>query len=208
MKKSILCIFSVLLFNGLNSQPLTDSAVTRILFLGNSITYNGTFVNDIETYLAVHHPGQKLEIMNAGLPSETVSGLSEAGHAGGQFERPDLHERLDRVLAITHPDIVYACYGMNDGIYLPFDQYRFEKFKAGILWMHDKVVSFGAKIIHITPPVYDELKGKKIGYGNTLDKYSDWIISQKAASGWDVVDLHYPMKQYLDAHRKLIENFI
>jgi hypothetical protein len=40
-------------------------------------------------------------VIDAGPPSETVSGLSEEGHAGGQFPRPDLVERLTRVLAVT-----------------------------------------------------------------------------------------------------------
>jgi len=37
--------------------------------------------------------GAGFEILNLGLPSETVSGLSEPNHAGGAFPRPDLHER-------------------------------------------------------------------------------------------------------------------
>ena len=50
--------------------------------------------------------------------------MSEEGHAGGKFPRPDLHERLDRALPKTKPDLVFACYGMNDGIYLPLDEAR------------------------------------------------------------------------------------
>lgn len=51
---------------------------------------------------------------------------------------------------------------MNDGIYMPFDEDRFQKCKDGITWLHDTVVKSGARIIHLTPPYYDELKGKKI----------------------------------------------
>ena len=207
MKKIVFLFISVILCNGISARKQADTAVQKILFLGNSITYAGNYITDIEAYLVTHHPNQKYEIINAGLPSETVSGLSEEGHAGGQFPRPDLHERLDRVLAITHPDIIFACYGMNDGIYLPFDENRFQKFKDGIIWLHDKILASGAKIIHVTPPVYDELKGKKIGYANTLDKYADWIISQKKSAGWEVADLHYPMKQFLEAHRKVDATF-
>ena len=55
--------------------------------------------------------------------------------------------------------------------------------------------------------MYDELKGKKIGYANTLDKYANWIISQRKSAAWEVADLHYPMKQFLDAHRKIDSAF-
>ena len=39
-----------------------------------------------------------------------------------KIPRPDLHERLERVLTQTKPDLVFARYGMNDGIYLPLIQ--------------------------------------------------------------------------------------
>src|SRR4051812_18106844 len=113
--------------------------VKRIVFLGNSITYAGNYVTDVEAYFITHFPARTIEFINVGLPSETVSGLTEPGHAGGRFPRPDLHERLERVLAQTKPDLVFACYGMNDGIYMPFDSSRFRKFQEGITWIHNAV---------------------------------------------------------------------
>lgn len=185
------------------AQSLFPPTVKRVVFLGNSITYAGQYVTAIDIYYRSHYPDQPLEFINVGLPSETVSGLSEDGHAGGKFPRPDLHERLARVLAQTKPDLVFASYGMNDGIYLPFDEGRFTKFKDGIEWLHTEVTKTGASIIHLTPPVYDDLKGGQPGYGAVLDRYSDWLLSQKTAKNWTVIDVHYPMKQFLDAHRKM-----
>lgn len=173
--------------------------VKKILFLGNSITYSGQYVTDIEAYLRIRYPGRHFEIINAGLPSETISGLSEDGHADGKFPRPDLHERLARVVAQTKPDLVFASYGMNDGIYLPFDESRFQKFKDGISWLHDQVVRSGAAIIHLTPPLFDERKGP--AYANVLDIYSDWLISLRYTANWNVADVHWPMKKYLEDKR-------
>lgn len=183
------------------AQPFS-SDTKKVLFLGNSITYGGQYIVDIEAYCTMNYPGQQIEFINMGLPSETVSGLSEPGHAEGKFPRPDLHERLDRVMNIVKPDLVFACYGMNDGIYMPFDQDRFEKYKTGINWLHDKYVKAGIRIIHVTPPVFDELRAGKKGYAVVLDRYSDWLIAQRKL-GWEVADLHYPMKKYLDVHRKV-----
>lgn len=185
-----------------NAQPFSANT-KKVLFLGNSITYAGQYVTDIEAYCRSNYPGQKIEFFNLGLPSETVAGLSEPGHAGGKFPRPDLHERLDRVLAITTPDLVFACYGMNDGLYMPFDQSRFNQFKTGINWLHDKVTGLGIRIIHVTPPVYDELRGGKQGYAAVLDRYADWLIGQRKALNWEVADIHHPMRKYLEAHRKV-----
>ena len=139
-----------------------------------------------------------------GLPSETVSGLSEDGHASGRFPRPDLHERLARVLEQIKPDLVFATYGMNDGIYLPLDAARFLKFKEGIHWMHDQVVFSGAKIIHITPSLYEEKPNENIGYGKVLDEYSHWLTQQK---NWQVIDTHSALQKYLSTELTKDANF-
>jgi lysophospholipase L1-like esterase len=208
MKKriNIALVTLIIFFHQSLPAQILGPGVKRILFLGNSITWAGNYVNDVEAYLRVQYPGRELEFINTGLSSETVSGLSEPGHAGGSFPRPDLHERLARVLEQTKPDLVFACYGMNDGIYMPFDKDRFQKFKDGINRLHIEVEKKGAKIIHLTPPVYDELKGKSIGYAAVLDRYADWLLSKRQAK-WDVVDIHYPMKKYLLAHRKVDAQF-
>ena len=210
MKKSYTFFF---LFAALMSiqigftQAIIDKNVKTVLFLGNSITWAGTYVNDIEAYFRFKYPERNIEFINVGLPSETVSGLSEPGHANGEFPRPDLHERLARVLRQIKPDLVFACYGMNDGIYLPFDSTRFKKFKEGILWLHDEVNKTGAEIIHITPPDYDEVRGKSKGYSFVLDIYADWLLSLRQSMQWQVIDIHYPMKKYLQAHRQADAKF-
>ncbi len=188
-----------------DSAPMF-AGVKQVVFLGDSITYSGAYVETIEAYVVTRFPERAVEFIDVGLPSETVSGLSEDGHAGGQFPRPDLHERLDRVLAQLKPDWVIACYGMNDGIYLPFDEGRFAKFREGIQRLRDKCAAAGAKILHVTPPTFDEVKGGHPGYSNTLDRYSDWLLGQRSA-GWDVVDLHGPMNRYLAEQRRKDPSF-
>lgn len=188
-----------------------DAKVKRIVFLGNSITWQANYVNDVIAYLTVHYPDRHFEFIDMGLPSETVSGLSEPGHADGAFPRPDLHERLQRVLSQSHPDLVFACYGINDGIYMPFDTARFRKYREGIVWLHDEVVKSGAQIIHITPPVFDETRSGDIGrgadYGAVMDKYATWLLSLRQSRKWTVIDIHFPMKKYLEAHRKVDSQF-
>lgn len=208
--KRIILLLSAAIFFLLLSTAIPASAynkpfprkVHRILFLGNSITYAGQYVTDIEAWFVTHYPKKQYEFINAGLPSETVSGLSEEGHADGRFPRPDLHERLARVLAATKPDLVFASYGMNDGIYQSFDEGRFEKFKEGMTWLHNEIVNAGIPIIHLTPPVFDEKNGGHVGYSEVLDRYSEWLIGQQDAAKWKVADVHFPMKKFLEDHRK------
>ena len=185
-----------------DAKPGTLPEAKRIVFLGDSITHSGQYIQFIETVLLAE-TGKRYDILNLGLSSETVSGLSEEGHAGGQFPRPDLHERLDRVLAKTKPDLVVACYGMNDGIYLPLDAGRFQKYKDGIQKLRDKAQAMGAHVIHITPPVYDPVpvKGKYPYYNEVLGAYGKWLLS-KRAEGWRVIDIHGPMNEALAQKRK------
>jgi lysophospholipase L1-like esterase len=176
--------------------------VKKVLFLGDSITQAGSYCVMIQTYFATRHPEREIEWINCGLSSETVSGLSEQGHAGGSFPRPDLHERLSRVLEQIKPDYVFACYGMNCAIYEPLDPQRFAAFQQGMKKLHDAVVSSGATIVHITPPIYDMKKrALPFDYNAVLGTYSEWMLEQKKSS-WNVIDLHGPMTQDLDDQRK------
>ena len=100
----------------------------RILFLGDSITHAGYYVSCLEAQLRAANPASNPVLINLGLPSETCSGLSEPDHP---FPRPDVHERIDRALAKIKPDVVFACYGMNDGVYYPFSDERFAAYKKG-----------------------------------------------------------------------------
>ncbi len=196
-----------------DDQPLVG--VHRIVFLGDSITYSGQFVEYIEAYLRINQSKHRYEFLDLGLPSETVSGLSEPGHAGGAFPRPDLHERLERVLEHTKPDLIVACYGMNDGIYYPFAEARFEKFQDGMRRLRERAAAVGARVLHVTPPVFDpmpirsrtlpagltEYRQPYDGYDAVLERFSQWLLAQKAV-GWDVVDVHGPMKQHISEARQ------
>ncbi|MEP6755689.1 MAG: SGNH/GDSL hydrolase family protein [Chthonomonadales bacterium] len=186
--------------------------VKRILVLGDSITYGGGYVDVLDEFLARHYPEKRYEVINLGLPSETVSGLSEAGHAGGAFPRPCLAERLDRALKMIKPDLVIACYGMNDGIYYPFAEDRFKAYQKGMTDLRTKVIAAHAKFWVMTPPPFDPKpimaqtspagiadypSGKPfVGYDGVLGKYSDWLISERA-HGWNVIDLHGPLNAYV-----------
>ena len=88
--------------SGSNTALRVDDLVgRRVVFVGDSITYGGEYIEFVESVLRWKHPEKRLDWINLGLPSETVSGLSEPGHAGGQFPRPTLHERLGRLLQQT-----------------------------------------------------------------------------------------------------------
>lgn len=192
------------------AEPSPRELVTgakRIVFLGDSNTYAGHYVAYLEAWLYAQKLPNKPHVIGVGLPSETVSGLSEDGHAGGQFPRPDVAERLQRVLDLTKPDLVFACYGMNCAIYQPFDEGRFKKYQDGIKSLRAACEKIGAKVVHLTPPYYDDQrKPNPFSYNEILGKYSAWLMSQRE-SGWNVVDLHTPMSQGVVERRKTDAEF-
>ena len=184
-------------------------AASRVLVLGDSITFDGRWVADVAAWM--EYEGLEAEVIDCGLSSETVSGLSEEGHAGGDFLRPDLEERLGRVLRLVRPDLVIACYGMNCGIYSALDETRFAAFRAGIETLHAAAEQAGARIIHLTPPIYGGPPGQQgpagdVDYNAVLAAYSDWLVS-KRADGWQVIDIHTAMQQALEARRQTDPGF-
>jgi pimeloyl-ACP methyl ester carboxylesterase/lysophospholipase L1-like esterase len=197
----------VLEHTGVNQPPaeLLENC-RRIVFLGDSITAAGLYVGGFDAWLtardmsgnkgaASHH------VICAGLPSETVSGLSEEGHAGGQFPRPDLAERLQRILDLTKPDLVIACYGINCGIYEPFDDGRFARYQQGVKNLKLAVEEHGARLVMVTPPFYDDQRApKEFSYNAVLDRYSDWLLERRK-DGWQVADLHGPMTREVNERR-------
>lgn len=212
----LLCLLSLVVSSLHAAPPVAPGK--RILFLGDSITFGATYIAYIDTAMILAEPGTKYDVISAGLSSETVSSLSEPGHAGGKFPRPTLHARLDRVLAKAKPDLVVACYGMNDGIYMPLNEERFKAFRDGMTLLHTKVEATGAKIIHLTPPVFDPVPikarvdnsgepGKMFEhYNDVLDRYAEWLLEQRT-QGWSVLDLHGTIKAALTEQRKTNADF-
>ena len=185
----------------------------RVLVLGDSITQDGRYVSFLEYYFREAAPSIHCDLISIGLGSETVSGLSEPDHP---YPRPCVLERLDRALKAVKPQVVFACYGMNDGIYHPSSPERLAAFNAGLRVLVDHVRATGAQLVLITPPIFDPLPivaktvpatAAKFGYGSPYAGYDDVLAEFGRAEtsfnepGVTVIDLHTPMAAALIAQR-------
>jgi lysophospholipase L1-like esterase len=179
----------------------------RVAILGDSITYSGRWPTLVESALRTAPAFTKAEIINFGLASETVSGLSEPGHADGKFPRPDLHERLGRILNAFKPTHVLACYGMNDGIYLPLDETRQRAFQDGITRLKAEVEKRDAKLVVITAPLYDgdHPATAPQGYDAVLDSQAAWLATQE---GWQVIDIRTDLRAAIAAEKQNDPGFV
>ena len=203
----LILLISSSFFSAQDNQSLLLGG-KRILFIGDSITQDGTFVSFVEYYLESLYPDKNFDIISIGLGGETACGLTEQGH----YTRPCILSRLDSALSKIKPDIVFACYGMNDGLYNPQSDERLQAYKNGILKLIEKIKAIGAEAIILTPPVFDPLhvprellKDNEEGYtyakpyykyDNVLTDYSKWIMSLKIENV-QTIDIHSPMKEYL-----------
>ncbi len=178
--------------------------VKRIVFLGDSITQAGDYVTDFECWLAAN--GLQAEVINLGLGSETASDLTAEENAEHlkrhRFGRPSVSERLDRALAATKPDLLFVCYGMNDGSSLPSDDAGTKRFTDAITHLRDTAFTSGVKsVIFCTPPVRDDKGNATLKFHDeNLTRYSEWLLTKREA-GWNVVDFHGPMRKALDEGR-------
>jgi len=202
--RALTAIAAVFAISGpLVAQDVEAVAGKRVVFLGDSITQSAGYVTFITYYLEKLHPKKDFDLLGLGLASETLSGLSEEGHAGGKFPRPCLFERLGRLLERAKPDVVFACYGMNDGIYQPLDTDRFAAFKKGVTRLIDQCKAAGVKEVYlVTPPIYDFTpKDKEFNYEAVLTEYAKWETELKIP-GVRVIDLHTAMRKARDARNE------
>lgn len=186
----------------------------RVLFLGDSITQDGRYVALVEAYLWATYPELDIDVVNAGLSSETVSGITEPVHP---YPRPNVHDRLARALDLVDPDWVVVCYGMNDGIYHPVEPRILDTYRDGLTGLVDKIAAHGARVILMTPPsfdadaeaVQDRLKAAKAddsyGYKNPFANYDETLVALaavvKSLTGHQgverVIDIHGVTEDYL-----------
>lgn len=197
-----------------------------VLFLGDSITYAGQYVAFVETGLhlsgAIDPSVDPPTFYNLGLSSEGVTGLSEEYHP---FPRPNVHERLARTLTAIDPDLVIACYGMNDGIYHPFSEERFAAYREGLDKLIAAVEASGSKLVLMTPPPFDgqpvkaklvDADAKAHGYKGVYRNYDDEVIARYATYVRDleddrvaaVIDLHTPLNKHLLQARSTDPTFV
>lgn len=206
---ALLCS-SALLATAAEPVPEGLRAAKRIAFIGDSITQGGDYVTDLDCWLVLH--GLHVEVIGMGLGSETATDLTAAENEGHLtrhgFGRPAISERLGRVLAATKPGLVIACYGMNDGDNLPADESGTKRFAAAVTHLRDTCLQAGAKrVVLCTPPVFDA-KGREAQqkHEDNIVRYTEWLLARKA-DGWDIVDIHGPMRAVLDAGRAKDPNF-
>jgi lysophospholipase L1-like esterase len=187
---------------------------SRIVFLGDSITQSGGYVNDVEAFLFTRFPDGHFAIINHGISSETISGTSEPDH---DPRRPNAQDRFERDVADWEPDVLVACFGMNDGNYLPPELAPRAEYEAGIRWLIDKTKHAGIpRLVLLSPPPFDPYRrqvgdpdalhfGYKfpaIDYDHTLTNFAMFLKTLDHGGDWLLIDTHGALNEHLEKRRE------
>ncbi len=184
----------------------------KIAFFGDSITFDGRYIEILNDYLKDHDDYKSLSLLNYGKNSETVSGLSEEVH---EPPRPLLFDRIEETYAKDEASLLFFCYGINDAIYQPFSNENFKAYKTGV----DQFLQFtrlkSCKTILLSAPTFGldsstaashttkspqsySWKEPYSGYDEVMQEYSSYIMSLKDDVILKTIDIYSPLRKEVD----------
>ncbi len=200
-----------------NAQPKSQAKQSdwspdgkRIVFVGDSITQSSHYVIDIKCWLLVN--GIKADVISLGLASETATELTKEENAehlqAHGFGYPWVGMRFARILAETKPDMLVICYGMNDSGGLPEGKPGTERYGQAITKLRQEALDAGVeRVLVCTPPIFDNRKPNEPNIRDQkLAAYTKWLLGQRK-NGWEVANIHTPMRTILDTRRKREPDF-
>lgn len=210
MSRSAACLFVSLLLSSapVLAAPATPSAARsltsitpaagdRIVFIGDSITYQCLWTQYVENYFYTRLPGVRVHIHNVGV--------------GG--DRTDtVLARFDKTVATIEPPPKYAfvMLGMNDARYQGFNAEFYARYRQGMAKLIERLDAMGTKVVAVSPPYFDwRFSGSRppIDYNGVLSLYSNWLREFAADRGHGYVDINGPMARIVHAQRRTDPKF-
>jgi lysophospholipase L1-like esterase len=147
----------------------------RIVFLGDSITQDGTTEGGFQTLLAAllreKHTGLGIELINAGVSGDKVT---------------DLQSRLDKDVLARKPAVVVIHIGIND-VWRGKDGTPRDRYEAGLRDLLARIGKQGAQVVLCTPGVIGEKKNNS--FDKQLDDYAAVVRDVACAGKVPVCDL-------------------
>jgi lysophospholipase L1-like esterase len=135
----------------------------RVVMIGDSITEQHLYSNDVEMWTVTRFPAWSLTFRNTGIGGDT------SGGGNGRFKRDVLSYK---------PTALTVDFGMNDGGYQAFNEPRFSNYMKGLQGMANQAKAANIRVAWITPQPLDGAEQGKTaltGYNQTLEKFSDGV---------------------------------
>ncbi|HYE07149.1 MAG TPA: SGNH/GDSL hydrolase family protein [Planctomycetota bacterium] len=162
----------------------------RIVFLGDSITDQQLYTNQVEAYLATRYPELGLEFVNVGWGGDTVGKALV---------------RLERDVIALKPTLVTICLGMNDGGYCPPTAAIAQTFAEGLGEIVRRLKKARVRVVLMTPGFADVVVNpnlERVDYNRRgLRVLADRVLAVAKREKLPCVDLHELMNE-VDARAK------
>ena len=171
---------------------------SRVVFLGDSITYDARFVQEISQYYAANYPEDRVEFYMDGI---------RGGNVGGALVY------LEEDTLAYRPDYVVVMFGMNDigrggynqGSYeaVADAQYKYiEAFETNMRQLVQRLQAAGVTVLLCTPSPYDDTCTNAaatalVGCNMALQKCAQAVRALAAETGCAVADFNAPMVEAL-----------
>ncbi len=159
-------------------QPAAVKALQtgqKVLFLGDSITWQNLYTAYIEQYFASRRPEKNIRFVNRGVRGDTAA---------------EAIARIERDVVLDQPDVILVMLGMNDGGYkgynrglLKFYLHNMEKLVARLR------KKTKAQIVLVTPTCVDPVDHNTRRYNKMLAAMGEGLVELGARLRVGVIDL-------------------
>ncbi|MBL9142317.1 MAG: SGNH/GDSL hydrolase family protein [Verrucomicrobiaceae bacterium] len=191
----LLAALAIVTSSGL--QVAAESTVlppnARIAIIGDSITEQKLYSKFIETYLLACAGRTDVECWQFGMSGEMAIGIVS---------------RSDIDLNLFNPTVATLCYGMNDGMYQPYNPSIGTNFENSMRRVLEKLPSLGVRQVIVgSPGVVDSHFFQRFPaaeYNNTLGQLAKSCRKLAAEFKQPFADVHTPMLQAMEAAKKTL----
>jgi len=165
----------------------------KICFIGDSITYRGNYVKQVENYLTTIYPTYNLTFTNVGVGGWTSTQFLQ--YTGSE------PTGLGYVLNTVKPDIATICFGMNDAGYTSEAASYLNQFISSMTSIITQLQSAGVSVVLLTPGMVDLTVpyasnpanipadyNTNTSYG--LAAYANWVMNYGATNNIPAFNVH------------------
>lgn len=170
-----------------------SSSNKKVLFFGDSITYNGTswegaYINLIANY-AKDAGIEDIDFIGSGIPGDRIT---------------DLYLRMENDVLSKKPDVVVVLIGVNDVWHKILSGTGTDFTKFGLFYnsIVSELQTKGIKVLVCTPTSIGEKNDFSNECDGDMNKYSQWIRDYAAQKELPLVDLRKAFLTYNLVHNK------
>jgi lysophospholipase L1-like esterase len=160
----------------------------RVIVLGDSITEQHLYSNYLEMWTVTRFPRWHITFRNVGISGDRSTGGNS---------------RFERDILTFKPTAMTVDFGMNDGNYQEFREPAYKTYMDGLQGIANQAQKANIRVAWVTPsPVEKKEDGPaKVGYNETLEKYSEGVKEIAIQNGGLFVDQFHPFIAALDKAR-------